>query len=141
MPTTRRATTQWKGSFATGAGQVVLDSSDLGPFNVVAAVGPTETKGRTSPMELLAAAHSACVGITLAYMLAKSGRPAEWLDTSVEVDLDHTEGITGIRVTIRGVVPGVSDDEFVSLGSLVAKSCPVSKALSGVEISLDAALS
>ncbi len=92
-------------------------------------------------MELLAAAQSACVGITLAYMLAKSGRPAEWLDTSVEVDLDHAEGITGIRVTIRGVVPGVSDDEFASVCSLVAKSCPVSKALSSVEVSLDAALS
>ena len=112
MSTTRRASTQWKGSFSKGAGQVVFDSSELGPFDVMAAVGPAEKPGRTSPMELLAAAHSACVAITLAYMLTKCGHPAEWLDTSAEVDLDHAEGITAIRVTVRGVVAGISEAEI-----------------------------
>src|ERR1019366_3297865 len=141
MSTTRIATTQWKGSFSKGAGQVVFDSSELGPFHVMAAVGPVEIPGRTSPMELLAAAHSACVGITLAYMLTKCGHPAEWLDTSAEVDLDHVEGITGIRLTVRGLVPGISDEEFVSMAALVADSCPVGRALSGIDVTLDAATS
>jgi len=91
-------------------------------------------------MELLAAPHSVRVALTLAYILTKCGHRAEWLETPTEVDLDHSEAITAIRVTVRGMVPGISDEQFVSMAGSVAGCCSVSKALSGIEGNLDAAL-
>ncbi len=106
MRTIRRATTQWKGAYSEGAGKVSLASSQLGPFEMAPAVTSEAPYGQTSPMELLAAAHASCVCGMLAWVLEKSGHPAEELQTSAEVELETTCGVTAVRLAIRGVVPG-----------------------------------
>jgi osmotically inducible protein OsmC len=120
---------------------VSLDSSQLGAFDVTWAVRAEEPPGRTSPMELIAAAHSACVCQALAYVLTKSGHPAKNLTTMAEVNFEPREGITEICLEVRGIVPGLSPEEFVVLAERVKETCPISKALAGTRITLDASLS
>lgn len=136
MATTRHASAQWKGSYTEGAGEVSFDSSRLGPFGVAPALGDAEDDGRTSPMELLAAAHASCICGTVVYLLEKAGHPADMVETSATVELEPREGITGIRVTVRGVVPGISADQFTAVATRAKDRCPVSKALTGTQVSL-----
>lgn len=140
MATTRKATTQWHGSLMQGSGQVVLESSGLGTFDVTWASRAEDPNGRTSPEELIAAAHSACFSMALSHALAQGGTPPEQLRTSAEVTFQPGEGITGILITVRGAVPGLSADEFQIAAEGAKANCPVSKALTGTTITLDAAL-
>ena len=87
MATTRRASTTWKGPYSAGAGEVLLQSSHLGPFEVAPAVTAEGAAGSTSPMELLAAAHASCICGMVAYLVEKAGHPADMLETSAEVEL------------------------------------------------------
>src|SRR4051794_32377336 len=86
MATTRRARTTWSGSLADGRGQVELASSGVGTFDVTWASRAETPDGRTSPEELIAAAHSSCFSMALSNVLGKAGSPPEKLDTSAEVD-------------------------------------------------------
>jgi osmotically inducible protein OsmC len=140
MATTRNATTHWEGSLMEGAGRVTLESSDLGTFEVTWASRANEPEGRTSPEELIAAAHSSCFSMALSSALAKAGTPPEALDTSAAVTFQPGEGITGIHLTVRGTVPGLSAEGFVEAAEGAKANCPVSKALTGTAITLDAAL-
>lgn len=140
MATTRHATTHWEGSLLEGAGRVTLESSGLGTHDVTWASRANEPEGRTSPEELIAAAHSSCFSMALSSGLAKAGTPPETLDTSAAVTFQPGEGITGIHLTVRGSVPGMSADDFVAAAENAKVNCPVSKALTGTTITLDAAL-
>lgn len=140
MATTRTATTRWEGSLMDGAGQVTLASSGLGTHDVTWPSRAEEPNGRTSPEELIAAAHSACFSMALSHALAQAGTPPTSLDTSAEVEFTPGTGITGIALTVRGVVDGLSNDEFVQAAEGAKAGCPVSKALTGTTITLDAAL-
>jgi lipoyl-dependent peroxiredoxin len=140
MATTRRAAAHWEGSLMEGAGRVTLESSGIGTFDVTWASRSQEPEGRTSPEELIAAAHSACFSMALSHALAQAGSPPDALDTSAEVDFQPGTGITGIRLKVRGVIPGLSADEFVRIAADAKENCPVSKALAGTTIDLDAAL-
>ena len=140
MATTRKATTQWQGSLMEGSGQVTLESSGLGTYDVTWASRAEDPNGRTSPEELIAAAHSSCFSMALSNGLAKAGTPPEKLTTSAEVTFQPGEGITGIHITVRGSVPGVSEDDFVKAAEGAKANCPVSKALTGTTITLDASL-
>jgi osmotically inducible protein OsmC len=140
MATTRNATTHWEGSLFEGAGQVTLQSSGLGSYDVTWASRAEEANGRTSPEELIAAAHSSCFSMALSNGLAKAGTPPTALDTSAEVDFVPGTGITEIRLTVRGRVEGMSNDDFVAAAEDAKANCPVSKALGGTTITLDAAL-
>lgn len=140
MATTRRATTQWHGSLMEGAGQVSLESSGLGTFDVTWVSRAEEPGGRTSPEELIAAAHSACFSMALSHALAQAGNPPERLATTAEVTFQPGEGITGIHITVRGTVPGLSSEDFKQAAEGAKANCPVSKALAGTTITLDAAL-
>src|ERR687894_1721396 len=104
--TTRKANTQWKGSLMEGAGQVTLSSSGLGTYDVSWPSRAEEPNGKTSPEELIAAAHSACFSMAFSNGLAKNDTPATALDTSADVEFTPGTGITGIKLTVRGVVPG-----------------------------------
>ena len=123
-----------------GAGRVALESSGIGTFDVTWASRSQEPEGRTSPEELIAAAHSACFSMALSHALAQAGSPPDTLDTSAEVDFQPGTGITGIRLQVRALVPGLSADEFARLAADAKANCPVSKALAGTTIDLDAAL-
>jgi len=140
MATTRRATTHWEGSLLEGAGRVTLESSGLGTYDVTWASRAEDPNGRTSPEELIAAAHSSCFSMALSSGLAKQGAPPEALDTTAEVTFQPGEGITGVHLTVRAKVPGLSADEFAAAAEAAKEGCPVSKALTGTVITLDAAL-
>ena len=140
MATTRTATAHWEGSLMEGAGTVNLDSSGVGRFDVTWASRAEQPEGRTSPEELIAAAHSACFSMALSHALAGAGTPPDAIDTSADVTFQPGEGITGIKITVRGTVPGISAEDFAHAAETAKTNCPVSKALTGTTITLDASL-
>ena len=140
MATTRRATTHWEGSLLEGGGRVSLDSSGVGTYDVTWASRAQDPAGRTSPEELIAAAHSACFSMALSNGLAKAGNPPDQLDTTAAVTFQPGEGITGIVLTVVGHVPGMTPDAFQAAAEDAKANCPVSKALTGTTITLDATL-
>ncbi|MFC4051130.1 OsmC family protein [Actinomadura syzygii] len=140
MATTRTANAHWEGSLLEGQGKVSLDSSKLGTYEVTWASRSAEPAGRTSPEELIAAAHSTCYSMALSHGLAGTGTPPEKVDTKAEVTFQPGEGITGIHLTVRASVPGLSAADFEKAAQDAKANCPVSKALTGTTITLDAAL-
>ena len=144
MPT-RTARTAWTGTLDDGAGQVELTSSQLGTHNVsFPQRAADDANGITSPEELLGAAHSACYSMQLSAELAASGGTIEALDVSADVTLgaDPAGGfrLTGIHLTVSGEVSGIDSATFLAAAQAAKENCPVSKALTGVEITLDAML-
>ena len=144
MPT-RTARTAWNGSFETGGGQVELTSSGIGTYNVsFPKRAADDANGFTSPEELLAAAHSACYAMQFSAVLGAAGGTIEALDVKVDVSLgaDPAGGfrLTGIHLTVRGEVTGIDSATFITAANEAKVGCPVSKALTGVEITLDAQL-
>lgn len=140
MPTTRTASTHWEGTLFEGAGKVTLESSGLGTYDVSWPSRAEEANGKTSPEELIAAAHSSCFSMAFSNGLAQNETPATSLDTTAAVELTPGTGITGITLTVRGVVEGIDNAKFVELAEAAKAGCPVSQALSAVTITLDAAL-
>jgi osmotically inducible protein OsmC len=140
MATTRIANAHWEGSLIDGAGRVSLDSSNAGAFDVNWASRAESPDGRTSPEELIAAAHSTCFSMALSHGLAGGGHAPQEVDTKAEVDFVAGTGITEIRLTVRARVEGLSNDEFVAAAEDARVNCPVSLALKAVPITLDAAL-
>jgi len=140
MATTRRATTHWEGSLIEGGGRVTLNSSGVGTYDVTWASRAEDPNGRTSPEELIAAAHSSCFSIALSNGLTKGGNPPEALDTTADVTFQPGEGITGVHISVTGRVPGLTAAAFQQAAEDAKANCPVSKALTGTTITLDATL-
>ena len=138
MAAIRTAKAHWEGSLIEGAGQVTLESSGLGTYDVTwAARTEPEASGRTSPEELIAAAHSTCFSMALSHGLAGSGTPPEAIDTVANVTFQPGEGITGIKLEVTGKVPGLTAEQFAEAAEEAKKNCPVSQALTGTTITLD----
>lgn len=123
-----------------GSGRVELESSNLGGFDVTWASRAEDPAGRTSPEELIAAAHSSCFSMALSNALAKADSPPERLETRAEVTFQPGEGITGIHLTVRGHVPGMSAEDFAEAAEGAKTGCPVSQALTGTTITMTATL-
>jgi osmotically inducible protein OsmC len=141
MATTRTAKTHWEGPLLEGgSGQVSLESSGLGTYDVSWPARAEEPNGKTSPEELIAAAHSACFSMALSNVLSKGGNPPQSLDTKADVTFQPGEGITGIHLTVVGSVEGVDADAFQAAAEDAKANCPVSQALTGTTITLDASL-
>ena len=140
VATVRTATTRWEGPLATGKGSVNLDSSGLGSFELTWLSRAEAPNGRTSPEELIAAAHSGCFSMALSHGLSEAGHPPTSITTSADVTFGMPEGIRGIRLTVHAVVPGLTAAEFAAAAEDAKKNCPVSKALTGTTIELDATL-
>lgn len=140
MSTTRTAQTRWEGSLFEGAGRVTMESSGIGTFEVSWPARAEEPSGRTSPEELIAAAHSSCFSMALSAGLGRAGTPPTSLDTRAEVTFVPGTGITGIHLTVLGVVEGITAEEFVRAAEAAKVGCPVSQALTGTTITLHAAL-
>jgi len=136
MATTRTANAHWAGTLFEGGGTVELASSNIGTFPITWASRAETPEGRTSPEELIAAAHASCFSMALSNGLAKSDTPATSLDTSVEVDFQPGVGITEIRITVSGDVPGLDAALFAEAAENAKLNCPVSKALAAVPIQL-----
>ncbi|AVH94918.1 MULTISPECIES: OsmC family protein [Streptomyces] len=140
MATVRHAHTVWEGNLLQGSGVVSLDSSGLGSYDVSWPARSEEPNGKTSPEELIAAAHSSCFSMALSHGLAGAGTPPARLETKADVTFQPGEGITGIHLTVRGDVPGLDEDGFRAAAEDAKKNCPVSQALSGTTITLTAEL-
>ncbi|RKS73803.1 osmotically inducible protein OsmC [Motilibacter peucedani] len=140
MATVRTANAHWEGSLMEGKGTVSLDSSGIGSYPVTWAARSAEPNGVTSPEELIAAAHSTCFSMALSHALAGAGTPPEKVDTKADVTFVPGKGITGIVLTVRAVVPGLDADGFAAQAQAAKENCPVSQALAGTTITLDAAL-
>jgi len=142
MATDRHAEVTWRGSLMDGNGSIdSVGSGAFGPLDITWASRAEEPGGRTSPEELIAAAHAACVSMALSHGLAEAGTPPEQLKTTATVTFQPGEGITKVALTIQGVVPGLDEDAFREGAEDAKANCPVSKALGGVpEITMNASL-
>jgi osmotically inducible protein OsmC len=144
MPT-RTARTAWTGTLEQGVGKVELTSSRIGTYEVsFPRRAADDAGGYTSPEELIAAAHSACYAMQLSALIGQAGGTPQVLDVQADVSLgpDPAGGfrLTGIKLTVRGEVEGLNDAQFAQAAQAAKAGCPVSKALTGVDISLDAQL-
>jgi lipoyl-dependent peroxiredoxin len=139
---TRTAKASWQGDLTEGGGRIGVGSGAYeGPFTLRARV---EDVGRsTNPEELIGAAHAGCFTMSLANLLTESGHPPADLQTSAKVRLEQLEtgfAITSITLQTVGEVPGVDADTFARLAQEAKDTCPVSRALAGTEITLEARL-
>ncbi|MCC3655488.1 MULTISPECIES: OsmC family protein [Streptomyces] len=140
MATTRTAHTVWEGNLLEGRGTVTLDSSGCGEYAVSWPSRAEEPDGRTSPEELIAAAHSSCFSMALSNGLSKAGTPPARLTTRAEVTFQPGTGITGIHLTVSGEVPGMDEEAFTAAAEDAKVNCPVSQAMTGTTITLTASL-
>jgi osmotically inducible protein OsmC len=143
VATERRAEVTWHGSLLEGSG--TIGSTTSGAFGDLGvdwrARSEDETGGKTSPEELIAAAHAACFSMALSSGLAKAGTPPDELKTSAVVTFQPGEGIVKSALTVEGAVPGIDAAGFEAAAQAAKENCPVSKALAGVpEITLEARL-
>ncbi len=138
--TVSSAQAHWEGSLLEGQGEVEFVTAPLGSIPVDWRSRAGETSGGTTPEDLLAGAHSACFSMALSNELARNGTPPAALDTRADVTFVPGTGITGILLTVRASVPGVDAEAFATFAEAAKSGCPVSKALAGTTIELDAAL-
>ena len=139
----RTARVTWSGSLTEGSGTIESTGSGaISDLEVTWASRSEEQEGgRTSPEELIAAAHAACFSMALSHELAGAGTPPDELKTGATVTFQPGEGITKVALTARGRVPGLDEDGFRAAAEAAKQGCPVSQALAAVpEIALDAAL-
>ena len=145
MPT-RTARTAWNGTLEAGSGQVELTSSKVGTYEVsFPKRAADDAGGTTSPEELIAAAHSSCFAMQLSHLIAAAGGTPQSLEVTAEVSLGPDAGdggfrLTGIALKVVGEVEGLDAAGFDRAAQDAKAGCPVSKALTGVEITLDAKL-
>ncbi len=142
MAAERRADIVWEGSLIEGSGTITGVGSGALPEQPVTWTSRTESPdGRTSPEELIAAAHAACFSMALSHALAEAGNPPERLETSATVTFVPGTGITKSALTVTGRVPGMDEQAFREAAEGAKVGCPVSGALKGnVELELDARL-
>jgi osmotically inducible protein OsmC len=145
MGTTRAAQATWQGDLSGGSGSVSAGTTGLFKDLPVSWASRTESPaGRTSPEELLAAAHAACFSMALSNDLAKAGYPAERLDVRAEVSFDKEEAgwsVTRSALSVTARVPGIDAAAFQEAAEAARDGCPISRALKGnVELSVEATL-
>jgi osmotically inducible protein OsmC len=142
VATERKAEVVWQGDLMNGSGTIQSSTSGALPqLDVSWPARSQEPGGKTSPEELIAGAWASCFAMALSHGLAQAGSAPERLETSATVTFQPGEGITSGRLTVRGTVAGLSEDEFKAAADEAKQNCPVSKALSGIpDVSLDAAL-
>ena len=141
----RSAEAHWEGTLFEGSGQVSLRSSGLADDLPVTWASRTEQpQGKTSPEELIAAAHASCLSMALSNRLAQDGHPADSLDVNATSSFEKTDAgfrLTKMHLDVKGRVPGLDDDGFRAAADAAKDGCPVSNALKGnVDISIEARL-
>lgn len=139
----RTANVVWEGDLAHGAGRVTVASGALAEFPVTWASRTERSDGKTSPEELIAAAHASCFSMALSHALAEAGTPPERLEVNAVATLDGTDDglrITTMNLALRGRVPGLDAAGFQAAAEGAKAGCPVSNALTGVHITLTPAV-
>ena len=142
----RHATAVWSGALVDGKGTLTSQSGALNtlPYSFKGRFQDESGKSGTNPEELIAAAHAGCFAMQLSHMLAENGTPAEKLDARAVVNMQEAAGggfeITSSELTLTGTVPGIDAAKFEEIAGKAKASCPVSKALTAIKITLDAKL-
>ena len=139
----RTATTTWEGDLPHGNGVLDGASGALDSLAVTWASRTERSGGKTSPEELIAAAHSSCFSMALSNELGEGGNAPEQLEVTAKVTLDMKDGaptVTTSELTVTGKVPGIDQAGFEQAAQNAAKNCPISRALAGVEITVSATL-
>jgi osmotically inducible protein OsmC len=135
------ASTVWEGDLAHGSGTTTPDSGAFEPVEVSWASRTKRAAGKTSPEELLAAAHASCYCMALANELAQAGTPPQTLQATARVEFEPGEGVKSSHITISGRVDGIDQGRFEEAASAAGEGCPISGALKGnVDIAVDATL-
>jgi osmotically inducible protein OsmC len=141
MAAVSRADAEWKGDLTSGSGTVKPESGAFDELPVSWASRAERQHGKTSPEELIAAAHASCFSMAFSNGLSKAGHTVEQLNTTAEVEFVPGTGITSVTLTVRGRVAGIDETEFQKLAEDAKAGCPVSKALHGnVDLRLNARL-
>ena len=123
----RSASVTWQGDLMSGHGEIEeVPSGAFGPLQVTWSARAEDSNGKTSPEELLAAAHATCFAMALSHGLAQSGHAAERLQTSATVTFVPGTGVTRSALTVVGSVPGIGEDEFQAAAEDAKENCPVS---------------
>ena len=133
------ARTEWQGDLAHGSGTTTPDSGAFEPVEVSWASRTSRAAGKTSPEELLAAAHASCFCMALAHGLAEAGTPPERLAATATVDFEPGEGVRSSHIEVSGRVPDVDQAGFEAAARDAGDNCPISGALS-IDVSVDATL-
>ena len=140
----RKADVVWRGDLQTGSGRLRVASGAFPELDVTFSARTGASDGKTSPEELIAAAHATCYSMAFSNLLKQEGAPPERLDVSAVCSLDRIEGalkITGMRLDVRGVVPGLESTRFQQLAETAEQRCPVSNALrNNVQVAVQAQL-
>jgi lipoyl-dependent peroxiredoxin len=140
MALTSEATTLWFGDLQSGSGTTSLDSSDAAEFPISWQARATGEVGKTNPEELLGAAHSACYSMALSNALATNGTPPQSIQVTAAVTFVPGEGIKGSHLLVSAKVAGMTDEDFQKFAIDAKDNCPVSQALAGIPITLEASL-
>jgi lipoyl-dependent peroxiredoxin len=141
MAAASSATTVWEGGLADGSGVTTPQSGAFPPTDVSWASRTKRAAGKTSPEELLAAAHAACYCMALSHELGEAGTPPERLEATATVEFVAGEGVKSSHLVVSGRVAGVDGDAFAAAAAAAAEGCPISAALKGnIEITVDATL-
>jgi lipoyl-dependent peroxiredoxin len=141
MALTSEASAVWNGDLAGGSGDITLESSQLATFSYNWKARSEGENGVSTPEELLAAAHAGCFAMAFANELASAGHTATRVSARAAVTFDIAQGgITGSHLIVDAEVPGISEDEFQRIAAAAKAGCPVSKALAGTTITLEATL-
>jgi osmotically inducible protein OsmC len=141
MAAISRADATWEGDLTSGSGHVKPESGAFPELPITWASRAERQHGKTSPEELIAAAHAACYSMAFSLGLAKAGHKPERLNTRAEIEFVPGTGITTATLTVRGHIHGISEDEFQKLAEAAKEGCPVSQAMHGnVELRLHATL-
>ena len=137
MAAERRAQVTWQGDLMSGSGRIEeVGSGAFGPLDVTWAARTEDPQGRTSPEELIAAAHASCFSMALSHALAQAGNAPERLSVSATVTFVPGTGITTSALEVEGTVPGLDEEGFRQAAENAKDNCPVSQALAGVELSV-----
>jgi osmotically inducible protein OsmC len=138
----RRAEVVWEGDLPRGGGRFTVGSGAMGEMPVTWASRTERSDGKTSPEELIAAAHGSCFAMALSNVLAEGGTPPERLEISAvcTFDVDNIK-VSSVDLDVRGDVPGIDAEDFQGAVEQAEQGCPVSNALRGnVEMRVSASL-
>lgn len=140
MAVTSESRTLWNGSLTEGSGTTSLLSSQAASFDVTWAARSEGQSGKTNPEELLGAAHSACYSMALSHALTGAGTPPESIEVTAAVTFVPGEGVTGSHLLVNARVPGLDEAAFATFAEQAKTGCPISQALAGIPITLEATL-
>ncbi len=140
MAITSSATTQWTGTLFEGSGSVHLDSSNAAQLDVSWKARSEGSASVTTPEELIGAAHSSCFSMAFSNALAENGTPPASIKTTAKVSFVPGTGITGSALSVTASVPGINAEDFARIADEAKIGCPVSSALAGIPITLEANL-